>query len=77
MLRPNLSNYSHAYTVVKRRTSFRGPNDPNKRNKKVTFKNNPPFRSCIPKINTFIDNEENLDIIMPMYNLLECRDNIL
>ena len=41
-------------------------------NKKLTFKNNVPFRSCISKVNnTFVDNAKNLDIVMPMYNLLE------
>ena len=40
--------------------------------KKVFFKNNAPFRSCITKINnTFADNAEDLAIFMPMYNLLE------
>ena len=30
------------------------------------------FRLCISKINsTLLDNVENLDIVMPMYNLLE------
>ena len=44
--------------------------------KNLTFKNNAPFRSCISKINsTFIDNPEDLDIVMPMYNLLEYSDN--
>ena len=43
-----------------------------KRNKKLTFMNNAPFRSCMSKINnTFIDNAEDLDIVMPMYNWLE------
>ena len=45
-------------------------------NKKLTFKNNAPFRSCISKINNaFIDNAENLDIVMPMYSLLEYINN--
>ena len=40
------------------------------------FKNNAPFQSCISKINnTFIDTAEDLDIVMPMYNLLEYSDN--
>ena len=48
----------------------------NKRNKKLTLKTNAPFRSCISKIsNTFIDNAEHLDIVMAMYNFLECSDN--
>ena len=46
------------------------------KNKKLTFKNNAPFRLCMSKINkTFIDNAEDLDIVMPMYNLLEYMDN--
>ena len=45
------------------------------RNKTLTFKNTAPFRSCISKINnTFIDNAEDLDIVMPIYNLLEYSD---
>ena len=76
MLRSNLCNYSNAYIVVKGRISVRGTNDANKRNKKLTFKNNAPFRSCISKINNiFTDSAEDLDIVMPMYNLLEYSDN--
>ena len=42
------------------------------RNKFLAFKNNAPFASCISKIkNVLIDNVEDQDIIMPMYNLLE------
>ena len=45
-------------------------------NKNLNFKNNPPFRPCISRINkTFIDNAEDFDIAMPMYNLLEYSDN--
>ena len=44
--------------------------------KVVAFKNNALFRSCIAKINTaLIDNAEDLDIVMPMYNLLEYSQN--
>ena len=46
------------------------PDDP-KRNKAVAFKNNAPFINCISKINVIqIDNAEDLDVVMPMYNLL-------
>ena len=42
---------------------------------KLTFKNNAPFRSSTSKINNaFIDNAEDLDTVMPMYNLLEYSD---
>ena len=61
---------------MKRGISVRGTNNANTRNKKLTFKNNAPFRSCISKIsNTFIDNAEDLDIVMSMHNLLEYSDN--
>ena len=44
--------------------------------KKLAFKNNAPFTSCILKINkTLIDNAEDLDIVMPMYNLIEYSKN--
>ena len=45
-------------------------------NKELAFKNDAPFKSCISKINIiFIENAENLDIVMPMYNLLEYSKN--
>ena len=44
--------------------------------KKLVFKNNTPFINCISKINGVkIDNEEDLDVIMPMYNILEYSKN--
>ena len=40
------------------------------------FKNNAPFINCISKINSIkIDNAEDLDVVMPMYNLLEYSKN--
>ena len=61
---------------MKGRISVTGTDNANRRNKKITFKNNAPFRSCISKINnTFIGNAEDLDIVMPMYNLLEYSGN--
>ena len=64
--------YSDAYIVVKGTVTVEGDHDAKTRNKKLTFKNNSPFRSLISKINnTFIDNAEDLDIVMPTYNLLE------
>ena len=42
----------------------------------MVFKNHASLRSCITKINnTFVDNSEDLDIVMPMYNLLEYGDH--
>ena len=46
------------------------------RDKGVTFKNCAPFTKCINRINnTETDNAEDIDVIMPMYNLIECSDN--
>ena len=44
--------------------------------KGISFKNNAPFINCISKINgTLIDNAEDLDVAMPIYNLLEYSKN--
>ena len=44
--------------------------------KKLDFKNNPPFVNCISKINGVkFDNAEDLDVVMSMYNLLEYGKN--
>ena len=76
ILRSDLCDYSDAYIVVKGRISVTGNNNANKRNKKLNFKNNALFTSCISKIdNTFVDNAEDFDIVMMMYNLLEYSDN--
>ena len=49
-------------------------NDKAKRD--VVFKNNAPFRLCMSKINNIlINNAEGLNIVMPMYNLLEYNEN--
>ena len=42
----------------------------------MAFKNNESFTSCISKINGVqTDNTEDLDVVMPMYNLLEYSKN--
>ena len=44
--------------------------------KKLDFKNNAPFINCVSKINDVkIDNVEDLDVVMPMYSLLEYSKN--
>ena len=44
--------------------------------KNVIFKNYAPFTDCISEINdTQIDNAKDIDIVMPMHNLIEYRDN--
>ena len=47
-----------------------------KRDKRVTFKNCAPFTECISRINnTELDNAQDIDIVMSMYNLIEYSDN--
>ena len=66
MLRSDLCDFSDAYIVVKGTITVTNPvNDAY--DKKLAFKNNAPFVSCISKINnTLIDNAEELDIVMPI-----------
>ena len=72
MLRSNLCDYNDAYIVVKGAVTIKITNNESKINKKLVFKNNASFKSCISKINNrFIENAEDLDIVVPMYNLLE------
>ena len=74
MLRSDLCNFSNAYIVLKRTITVTNPNNA-KRNKAVAFKNNVPFIS-FSKINGVkIDNAEDLDVVMPIYNLLEYSKN--
>ena len=69
MLTSDLCDYSDAYIVVKGTITIVRPNDA-KRSKSVAFKNNSPFISCISKMNGVkIDNAEDLDLVMQMYNL--------
>ena len=75
MLRSDLCDFRDAYVVVKGKIIVTAP-DNDAYEKKLTFKNNAPFLSCISKNNnTLIDNAEDLDIVMPLYNLLEYSKN--
>ena len=83
MLRSNLCDYFDAYTLVKGTITVTAPgannNANNKRDKKnrpLILKNNAPFVSCITRINgELIEDADDLDIVMPMYNLLEYSKN--
>ena len=79
MLRSDLCDFSDAYVVVKRSITL-AKTDRRRfidiRNRFLAFKNNAPFTNCISKINNvLIDNAEDLDVVMPMYNLLEYSKN--
>ena len=82
MLKSSLCDYSNAYILVKGKITIAGAgNDAaarqaDERDKGVIFKNCAPFINCINKINnTQIDNAKDIDIVMPMYNLIEYSDN--
>ena len=80
MLKSSLCDYSDAYIRVKgtisaNNTAAAGA-AANNTNKKVIFKNCAPFTNCISEINnTQIGNAKDIDIVMPMYNLIEYSDN--
>ena len=71
MLRSDLCDFSDANIVVKGTITVVRPSNA-KINKAAAFKNNAPFINCISKINGVkIDNAEDLDVVMPMCNLLD------
>ena len=83
ILRSNLCDYSDAYILVKGTITVTAPgvnnnanNIRDKRNRPVILKNNAPFVSCITRINgELIEDADDLDIVMPMYNFLEHSKN--
>ena len=83
MLRSNLCDYSDAYIYVKSTVTVTVPgvnnnanNIKDKKNRPAILKNNAPFVSCITRINgELIEDADDLDIVMSMYNLLEYSKN--
>ena len=79
MLKSSLCDYSDAYILFKRTITVNNTGtaaSPNNRNKRVIFKNCAPFANCIRDINnTQVDNAKDIDITVPMYNLLEYSDS--
>ena len=77
MLRSDLCDFSDAYIIAKGVIAVTNLDDA-KRNKAVAFKNNAPFINCISKINGVqIDNTEDLDVVILIYNLLEYSKNYI
>ena len=80
MLKSRLCDYSDAYihvrgTITVNNTAAADAHA-NNANKKVIFKNCAPFTKYISEINnTNVDDAKDIDIVMPMYNLIECNDN--
>ena len=82
MLKSNLCDYADAYILVKGAITITGAGNDyaakqaDERDKGVVLKNCAPFTKCISRINnTHIDNAQDIDILMSMYNLIEYSDN--
>ena len=82
MLKSSVCDYSDAYVLAKGKITITGEGDDaaarqaDERDKGVAFKDCAPFTNCISETNnTQIDNCKDIDIIMPMYNLIEYSDN--
>ena len=80
MLKSSLYDYCAAYVHVKGTITVNNTAasdaDANNTNKKVIFENCASFTICISEINyTQVDNAKDIDIVMPMYNLIEYSDN--
>ena len=83
MLMSDLCDYSDAYILVSGKITVAADHigagvDENRdrKNRPLILKNNAPFVSCIARINNeFIEDADDLDIVMSMYNLLEYVKN--
>ena len=82
MLRSSLCDYGDAYILVKGKITITGAGadaaarQADERDKGVIFKNCAPFINCKTEINnTEIDNAKDINILMPMYNLIEYSNN--
>ena len=76
--RSNLCDYSDAIILflVKGTITVVGNNLRDRQNRPLILKNNAPFISCITRVNgELIEDADELDIVMPMYNLLEYSKN--
>ena len=72
VLKPNLYNYAETYILVD--GTVRAANAVNAT--RLALKNCAPFTKCNLEINDeHVNTAENLDIVMPMYNLIEYSDN--
>ena len=80
MLRSSLCDCDDKYILVKGNVSVNSTAaadaDANNTGKKVMLKICAPFTDCINKINnTQVDNAKDIDLVMPMFNLIEYSDN--
>ena len=76
MLRSDLCDYADGYILVNGIITVPGNQPRDRQNRPLILKNNAPFLSCITRINNeLIEDADDLDIVMPMYNLLEYSKN--
>ena len=76
MLRSNLCDYSDAFILVKGTITVAGNNLRDRPDRPLILKNDAPFVPCITRINgELIEDADDLDIVMRMYNLLEYCKN--
>ena len=76
MLRSDLCDYVNAYILVNGIITVAGNQPRDRQNRRLILKNNAPFVSCITRINNeLIEDADDLDTVMPMYNLLEYSKN--
>ena len=76
MLRSDLCDYADAYILVNSTITVAGNQPRDRQNKPVILKDNAPFVSCITRIKgELIEDADDLDIVMPMYNSLEYSKN--
>ena len=71
-LRNDLCDFDDGYIIATGKIAANNPgNDDNVYNRKVSFKNSALFSNCTLKINSqLIDDTQDLDNVIPMYNLL-------
>ena len=71
LLKSNLWGYNNAYILVRDAITVTAALAT-----QVVFKNCAPFTKCITKIDgRSIDGAEDLDLVISMYNLIECSSN--
>ena len=72
VLKPNLCDYAEAYILIDGTIGAEAADA----NTRLALKNCAPFTKCNLEINDeHVDTAENLDTVMPMYNLIEYSDN--
>ena len=82
VMNSSLCDYSDSYELMSGTITITGAGDDDaakradERDKEVMFKTFPPFTDCISEINnTQVDHAKGIDVVMPMYDLIEYSNN--